>query len=104
MRKFKYGIAALVATAVVAIPAGSAMAGTDSAAGTSSATDLGCVALCEFSILDNNNVEVIKNIDIDQAFNICPNISLVQLTALAIGQVAECDANNNSHKKVKKNW
>ncbi|MEA2129268.1 MAG: hypothetical protein QOJ85_2159 [Solirubrobacteraceae bacterium] len=104
MRKFKLGLVALAATAAVAVPAGSAMAGTDSTSGASSATDLGCVALCEFSILDNNNIEVIKNIDVTTVANICPNISVVQITALAVGQVAVCDANNNSHKKVKKNW
>jgi hypothetical protein len=96
MRKFKMGLIALAATAAVAVPATSALAGTDSAATTSSALGGGCVALCNFSVLDGSNTAILSGIDVNAAVVACPNVNVI---GLLVGQKVECK--NSQHTDYK---
>jgi hypothetical protein len=99
MRKFKLGLVALAATAAVAVPATSAMAGTDSVATTSSALGADCVGLvnvCEFSVLDGSNNAILSGINVVAAVAACPNVNVI---GLLLGQKAECE--NSQHTNYK---
>jgi hypothetical protein len=102
MHNFKKGLLTLAATAAVLAPAAPAVANTSTS---SSAASFDCLALCKFSVLDDNNVEVVKDVNALNAVNVCPNVSLVQVTAFALGQVADCsNGAHSNYKKVKRTW
>jgi hypothetical protein len=90
MRNFKKGIIALVAASALAVPAASAMAGTDSASTGSTALTAGCtgvVNVCDFSILDGSNNAIASGLNITAALVACPN---VDVASLAVGEIAAC--------------
>lgn len=86
MRKFKMGLITLAASAAFLVPAGSAVASTQSTSNGASSS-LGCVLVCfdiyTGDILSHNNVSV------NTAANVC-GVQVVQLTALGIGQIVKC--------------
>ena len=102
MRHYKKGLAAIIttaATAAVVMPAGPAIAGNQSASGVA-APSASCFQLC-FDILNDNDVAVLKDVDVDVAANVC-GVQVLQLTALGIGQIVYCSSSNPDYKKAKR--
>jgi hypothetical protein len=86
MRYLVRRIVPLVATAVVLVSAGSAVAATQSAS-SAEATSTGCVSFC-FDIL--NDLQMVDNLNAAEVVAICPGLSVLQLSMLSIGQVTNC--------------
>lgn len=104
MRHFPKVLVTLIASAALLVPA--ALAGADSqAASKSVATSVDCIALlCNFSILNDNDVEVLNNLNVAAVINVCPSIQVVELNLLAVGDVIWCSGSTNpGYKKIKRN-
>ena len=103
MRKFKYGLVALAASAAMIIPAGAANASTQSASTTMNPPgQCGVIAILCVDVLNNNNV-VIKTGDIlsPDITNVCVLSGILNdnVTALNNGDVLTCSGNGNKMKK-----
>jgi hypothetical protein len=95
MRKFKYGLVALVASAAIAVPATGAIASTQSAATLPLAGECNGILNC-FTLIDGD-VVVKDNANITDTIDFCGNIGIVQ--ALLVGQVADCGNGKKVHRK-----
>jgi hypothetical protein len=95
MRKFKYGLVALVASVAVAVPASAAVASTQSASSLPLSADCNGILNC-FTLIDGD-VVVKDNANITDAIDFCGNIGIVQ--ALLVGQVADCGGGKKVHRK-----
>jgi hypothetical protein len=94
MRKFKYGLVALVVSAAVAVPATGAVASTQSAASLPLGGSCNGILNC-FTLIDGD-VVVKDNANITDAIDFCGNIGIIQ--ALLVGQVADCGSGKKVHR------
>jgi hypothetical protein len=98
MRKFKFGLMALVASAAVAIPAGSAVAGTDSTSSSSTALT-GCITIC-VDVLHNGVTIETGDIASTNVTNVCVLSGILNQNVILLnaGNVLTC-TNGNKMKK-----
>ena len=98
MRKFKYGLVALAASAAMIIPAGLANASTQSAS-TSNTASTGCV-VGVLSCFDLYTGDVLSNNDVDvtTAVAFC-GVQVSVLNALGVGNWMDCGGGKKVHKK-----
>lgn len=104
MRHVKKGLVTLIATAAVLTPAGLAAADSQNATKGAAAPSLGCVALCNFSILNSAQIAVLQNVSAQDVADIC-GLQVIQVTALGIGQITKCSSSSDAdqHAWVKRN-
>lgn len=98
MRKFKLGLITLAATAAVAVPASSALAGNESTSATGSTSVL-CGAVNVASCWDIYTGDILSDNDvtINVAANIC-GVSIVRLEAVHVGDFISCSNGKRAHR------